>query len=99
LDQFQAQSGIHYVYQGSRALDQLLASDVRNGTEPDIVVVASPTVLTDYYRSGDLQPLNAVLSRQTGQYSQQWLNLMRTEGRDGGQAQVGLVLKVDLKSI
>ncbi len=99
LDEFQAQTGIHYVYQGSRALDQLLASDVRNGTEPDVVVVASPTVLSDYYRSGDLQPLNKILPDQTGQYSQQWLNLMRTEGRGGGKAQVGVVLKVDLKSI
>ena len=100
LDQFQQQYGIHYVYQGSRALDQLLASDVRNGTEPDIAVVASPTVLSNYYHSGDLQPLNTFLSNQTGQYSQQWLNLMRTSARKGtGQVQVGLALKVDLKSI
>jgi alpha-glucoside transport system substrate-binding protein len=101
LDEFQAQSnGVHYVYQGSRALDQLLASDVRNGTEPDVVVVASPTVLSNYYHSGDLQPLNKILPNQTGQYSQQWLNLMRTTARTGGgQVQVGVALKVDLKSI
>jgi alpha-glucoside transport system substrate-binding protein len=100
LDEFSAQTGIRYVYQGSRALDQLLASDVRNGTEPDVAVVASPTVLSDYYHSHDLAALNTILPDQTGQYSRQWLNLMRTTANDStGQAQVGVVLKVDLKSI
>ena len=100
LDEFQAQTGIHYVYQGSRALDELLASDVRNGTEPDVVVVASPTVLSNYYHSGDLQPLNTILPDQTGLYSPQWLNLMRTSAlHGGGQVQVSVALKVDLKSI
>lgn len=100
LDEFQAQTGIHYVYQGSRALDQLLGSDVRNGTEPDVVVVASPAVLSNYYHTNDLQPLNTILPDQTGQYSQQWLNLMRTSASSGGgQVQVGVALKVDLKSI
>lgn len=93
------ESGIHYVYQGSRALDQLLASDVRNGTKPDIAVVASPTVLSDYYRNNDLTALNSILSGESDQYSPQWLKLMRTPGHQGGEAQVGLVLKVDLKSI
>jgi alpha-glucoside transport system substrate-binding protein len=99
LNEFQAQTGVHYVYQGSRALGQLLASDVRNGTEPDVAVVASPTELSTYYHSRNLVPLNTILPDQTGQYSQQWLKLMRTPGLNGGQAQVGVVLKVDLKSI
>jgi ABC-type sugar transport system, periplasmic component len=99
LDEFQAQTGVHYVYQGSRALDQLLASDVRNGTEPDVAIVASPTELTNYYDSRKVVSLNPILPNQAGQYSRQWLKLMRTPARRGGQAQVGVVLKVDLKSI
>jgi alpha-glucoside transport system substrate-binding protein len=85
-------SGIDYVYTGSRNLDQLLQSDVRNQTPPDMAVVASPTDLAGYYEAGDLEEVTGV--PQTD-YASAWRDLVRT----GDGHQYAIVLKADLKSI
>src|SRR5689334_10141033 len=85
-------SGIDYVYTGSRNLDQLLQSDVRNQTPPDIAVVASPTDLAGYYEDGQLEEVTGVPQED---YASAWQDLVRTQDGD----QYAIVLKADLKSI
>lgn len=97
LDHFSAATGIDYVYHGSRALDELLRADVRNGTPPDIAVVASPTELAGYFRNGDLRPLDGVLPPRSRAYGHGWLRLMRTAGAP--EHQYAVVLRADLKSV
>ncbi len=92
FEQILDHSGIHYVYTGSRNLDQLLQSDVRNQTPPDLAVVASPTDLAGYYANGQLEKITGVAQDD---YAGAWQELVRTRGGD----QYAVVLKADLKSI
>jgi len=60
LDRFRAETGIIVDYQGTRAVDQVLASDVEKGTPPDVAILSRPNDLAQYLRSGALKPLDEV---------------------------------------
>ncbi|MFF4411562.1 ABC transporter substrate-binding protein [Streptosporangium sp. NPDC001559] len=72
LAAFEDRTGIHVEYTGTRAIDETLRSDLRGGTPPDIAILPSTGDLAQYAHSGDLLPLDMVLSRQD-QYGQPWL--------------------------
>ncbi|GAB3588009.1 ABC transporter substrate-binding protein [Amycolatopsis endophytica] len=93
---FTAQTGVRVHYQGTRAVSQVLASDVQNGNPPDIAVVPNPGELVTYVRSHNLYSLDDVLGAPPAQiYGPQWLQL-----QVAGQAHLyGVAVKVDLKSI
>ncbi|MGI6869527.1 ABC transporter substrate-binding protein [Amycolatopsis sp. 3B14] len=93
---FTAQTGIRVRYQGTRAVSQVLASDVQNGNPPDVAVVPNPGELVTYVRSHNLYPLDDVLGAPPAEiYGPQWLQL-----QVAGQAHLyGIAVKVDLKSI
>ncbi|MDQ0381923.1 ABC transporter substrate-binding protein [Amycolatopsis thermophila] len=93
---FTAQTGVRVRYQGTRAVSQVLASDVQNGNPPDIAVVPNPGELVTYVRSHNLYPLDDVLGGAPADiYGPQWLQL-----QTAGQAHLyGIAVKVDLKSI
>jgi alpha-glucoside transport system substrate-binding protein len=84
-------SKIDYTYVGGRNLDQLIRSDVQNGTPPDIAVVASPTDLSEFAQ--ELVPLSAAVANSTA-LSPLWRKLAQYQGQ-----QYGVVLKADLKGI
>ncbi|MEC3982646.1 ABC transporter substrate-binding protein [Amycolatopsis sp. H20-H5] len=92
LTAFTEESGIVVDYQGTRALDQVLASDVQRGTAPDVAVLPNPGSLATYVRSGDLYPLD--LGAEADSYGQQWLNLQKV----GTDRQYAVAVKADLKS-
>ncbi len=75
FEQILDHSGIHYVYTGSRNLDQLLQSDVRNQTPPDLAVVASPTDLAGYYANGQLEKITGVARTTTPEPGRSWCAL------------------------
>jgi len=93
---FTAQTGVRVRYQGTRAVSEVLASDVQNGNPPDIAVVPNPGELVTYVRSHNLYPLDEVLGVPLSErYGPQWLRL-----QVAGQAHLyGIAVKVDLKSI
>ncbi|MFG1644069.1 ABC transporter substrate-binding protein [Amycolatopsis sp. NPDC049252] len=93
LRAFTAATGVEVDYQGTRALDQVLASDVERGTAPDVAVLPNPGSLATYARRGKLEPLDALLGPQPG-FGQQWLDLEKA----GTERQYAIAVKADLKS-
>ncbi|WP_414944725.1 ABC transporter substrate-binding protein [Amycolatopsis sp. cmx-11-32] len=96
LNAFKADTGITYLYQGTRAVDQVLASDVQRGTPPDVAVLPNAGVLAKYQKSGDLLPLGDDLSAAvTRSFSPQWVTLQKI----GTQKLHTVAVKADLKSV
>ncbi|MEU3621236.1 ABC transporter substrate-binding protein [Amycolatopsis coloradensis] len=96
LDAFKADTGIGYLYQGTRAVDQVLASDVQRGTPPDVAVLPNAGVLAKYQKSGDLLPLDDEVSAAvTRSFSPQWVTLQKI----GTQKLYAVAVKADLKSV
>ncbi|WP_346777269.1 extracellular solute-binding protein [Streptomyces sp. HNM0575] len=85
-------SGVDYVYQGTAAQREVLLSQVKSGSPPDIAVMASPGELADYVREGELQPLDGLY--EPSQYGEPW------QPRVSRTRQNYMVpVKADLKSI
>lgn len=78
LRQFTKKYGITVNYTGTRALDQLLQSDIQQGNPPDLAILPSPGTLLSYEQRGYLYPLNKVLSQNQvlAAYGSQWQNIM-----------------------
>jgi alpha-glucoside transport system substrate-binding protein len=79
LKPFEDSTGIQVIYTGTRALDQLLQSDIQQGSPPDLAILPSPGELLSYQQRGYLHPLDTVLSQKTiaADYGQDWLNIMK----------------------
>ncbi|KZB86690.1 ABC transporter substrate-binding protein [Amycolatopsis regifaucium] len=96
LDAFKADTGVKYLYQGTRAVDQVLASDVQRGTPPDVAVLPNAGVLAKYQKSGDLLPLDDDLAAtMANSFSPQWVALQKI----GTQKLYAVAVKADLKSV
>ena len=88
--------GITVNYTGTRALDQVLLTDVQKGQPPDIAVLPSPGDLAGYVRDQEVQPLDGSLGARPGDsYSAQWLRLLQV----GTGKLYAVPVKADLKSI
>jgi alpha-glucoside transport system substrate-binding protein len=79
LKPFEDSTGIQVNYTGTRALDQLLQSDIEQGSPPDLAILPSPGQLLSYQQRGYLHALDTVLSQQTiaADYGSDWLNIMK----------------------
>lgn len=95
LDTFTRETGVQYTYQGTRALNEVLLSDVQKGTPRDIAILFSPGELGQYQRDGKLHKLDNVIAPQQNAYSKQWLELQRL----GTDNLYGVTVKANLKSI
>ncbi|WNV85468.1 extracellular solute-binding protein [Umezawaea sp. Da 62-37] len=93
LGVFEKATGITVKYNGTRALEQVLASEVQRGTAPDVAVLPNPGSLATYARQDKLHPLGDLLGPQGG-YGGQWLALEKA----GTGQQYAIAVKVDLKS-
>jgi alpha-glucoside transport system substrate-binding protein len=99
LDRFSRQTGIRVHYEGTRALSQVLASDVQQGTAPDIAVLPSLGDLAGYVRQDALRPLDDVISQsQDRSHSPQWRQL-ETLPRGGQRHRYAVAVKATLKSL
>jgi len=93
LKSFTDESGIRVDYQGTTALREVLSSEVKAGTPPDIAVLPSPGELATYANA--LVPLEKVLPPATlAAYGPLWKPAPRGDG-----AVYGIAVKADLKSI
>ncbi|TYB45494.1 ABC transporter substrate-binding protein [Actinomadura chibensis] len=72
LDAFTDETGIRVDYTGTRALNQVVLSQVQKGTPPDVAALWSAGELERYARNGDLHPLNDVIGRDREDYRPQW---------------------------
>ncbi|GAA3862018.1 ABC transporter substrate-binding protein [Saccharothrix violaceirubra] len=95
LDAFEEQTGIEVDYIGTRALGQVLESEVQQGDPPDLVIFPSPGELATYAKRGYLHPLDDVLPGHREEYGDQWLELERA----ATDRQYGLAVKADLKGV
>ncbi|MGH3852946.1 MAG: ABC transporter substrate-binding protein [Pseudonocardiaceae bacterium] len=94
LDQFQRETGVVVYYQGARALNEELASEVQNGRPPDIVIVPSPGQMLKY--KNQLHSLNDVIEKSgLDEYIKQWPEVQKL----GTSNLYGVVVKASLKSI
>ena len=91
LTAFTAKTGIDFDYRGTRAVDQVLASDVQRGTPPDVAVLPNPGSLAGYAHQGKIKPLGEVLGEQP---AGSWQTLEKV----GTPQQYGVAVKADLKS-
>ncbi|WP_336161575.1 ABC transporter substrate-binding protein [Amycolatopsis sp. VC5-11] len=91
---FEAKTGIEVHYQGTRAVEQVLAADVQQGAAPDIAVLSSPGLLADYARRQEIKPLDFLEPQAESFYGRQWVNLQRL----GTGKLYSVAVKADLKS-
>ncbi len=77
LDSFEDETGVRVVYQGTRALNEVLLSDIQKGKPPDIAILFSPGELGQYQRSGKLHKLDDVIAPPQDTSSKQWLELQK----------------------
>ncbi|MFI0815003.1 ABC transporter substrate-binding protein [Streptomyces sp. NPDC021098] len=94
LRSFTAKTRIRVDYQGTTALREVLSSEVKAGTRPDIAVLPSPGELATY--ADTLVPLEKVLPKSTlaAYDGTLWKPAPRGDG-----AVYGIAVKADLKSI
>jgi alpha-glucoside transport system substrate-binding protein len=78
LAKFTEKTHIAVNYTGTRALDQLLQSDIQQGNPPDVAILPSPGTLLSYEELGRLHPLDTGLTKQqiVADYGSEWLNIM-----------------------
>ncbi|ONI84759.1 hypothetical protein ALI22I_30120 [Saccharothrix sp. ALI-22-I] len=93
LAAFEAKENIEVDYNGTRAVGQVLRSEVQQGTPPDLAVLPSPGELATYAHDGYLHALDDVIGPQTDEYSSQWVDLERA----ATDRRYGVAVKADLK--
>lgn len=98
---FENNTGIRVDYTGTRDADAVLASDLKNGTPPDLAVLATRGELSQLAASGNLRPLGGALDLKamTSQYQPGWLRLMRAAGPSGRRQYYAIIIKATLKSL
>jgi alpha-glucoside transport system substrate-binding protein len=97
LKKFEVEYGIRVNYQYTRALLQVLASDVQAGTPPDVAILPSVGELARYARGGDLLPLDRIVpaDRQAA-FPRPWLLPLP----DNGSVRIHAIpVKASLKSL
>lgn len=94
LAAFEADEDIDVKYVGTRALSQVLQSEVRQGTPPDIAVLPSPGELANYARRQYLVPLDEIVDPRGDEYSAEWLKLEKAST----EKRYAVAVKADLKS-
>ncbi|TDC74949.1 extracellular solute-binding protein [Streptomyces hainanensis] len=96
LDDFTERTGIEVEYQGTTAQREVLMSQVRSGSPPDVAILSSPGELAEYAARDEILPLGAALGEQRDAYREPWLTpLSGAEAADVYWVPV----KVDLKSV
>ncbi|MEB3213493.1 MAG: ABC transporter substrate-binding protein [Leptolyngbyaceae bacterium] len=93
---FTEATGIQVIYEGTDAFATLLPVRVEAGNAPDLALFPQPGLMADLARSGDLIPLDSVVSKDqlTAAYGDEWLQLGTVDN-----APYGLWARADLKSL
>jgi alpha-glucoside transport system substrate-binding protein len=95
LDRFTARTGIKVNYTGTRAVSQVLATDVKTGTPPDVAVLSSAGELAGYARRQALHPLDQAGMQVTPPRGSLWQHVEAL----GGSVRYAVTVKATLKSM
>jgi len=100
LDAFTAETGIPYVYEGTRNLGVLVRSRIAGGNPPDVAMIPRPGEVAEFARQGAILPLDGVRGDEilppdtlAANYSQAWIDLGTVDGYF-----FGLTVKANSKS-
>ncbi len=100
LDAFTAQTGIPYVYEGTRNLGVVVRSRIAGGNPPDVAMIPRPGEVAEFARQGAAVPLDGVRGDEilppdllAENYSQAWVDLGTVDGLF-----FGLTVKANSKS-
>jgi alpha-glucoside transport system substrate-binding protein len=97
LAKFTADTGIEVEYQDTRAMSQVLVSNVEAGRPPDVAILSSLGDLASYSRSGQLYALDEVVSEeQRKAFPSSWL---LPQNIDGVTHIYTVPIKANLKSM
>jgi alpha-glucoside transport system substrate-binding protein len=98
---FERKYGIRVDYTGTRAASAVLASDLKDGSPPDLAVLARPGELGQYAADGSLLPIDRAVGSAglAGQYGPGWLRLMQAQGPSGARHYYAIIVKAALKSV
>jgi alpha-glucoside transport system substrate-binding protein len=74
---FTDQTGITISYEASRDQDALLTTRVASGNPPDLAAAPSPTLLTNFAKTGKVVALNNIVDMTAlqSQYAKSWIDL------------------------
>jgi alpha-glucoside transport system substrate-binding protein len=96
LDKFTDETGIQVKYLDTRAITQVLLSNVQAGNPPHVAVLPYPSELAKYARNGQLYPLDDVIDeKQQEAFSRPWL---LPQQKDGSEHIYTVPVKANLKS-
>lgn len=97
---FEKRTGISVHYVGTRDSGAVLASELKNGSPPELAVLATPGELRQQAAARTLVALDDVLDqpRMTADYAPGWLDLMRANGPSGARHYYAVIVKAALKS-
>ena len=98
---FERRTGIQVDYTGTRDADAVLASDIKDGSPPDLAVLSRPGELRQDAADGTLVPIDAALDqgRLARQYTPGWRSLMQAAGPSGARHYYAIIVKAALKSV
>ncbi len=102
IDCFETATGASVAYSGSGEFEQLIVTDIRSGSAPNIAVFPQPGLAADMASEGGLVPIGQDLADwMTKNYGagQSWVDLGTYAGKDGASSFYGFAYKVDLKSL
>jgi alpha-glucoside transport system substrate-binding protein len=90
------QTGAKVVYQGTRAINDILAAGIPTGVLPDLAGLPGPAQMQEYVAAGALQPLDNVLDVAT--YSSETASGLVDLGKVNGQT-YGVFIKGAVKGL
>jgi len=102
IDCFEQSTGATVNYTGSGEFEQLIVTDVRSGSAPNIAVFPQPGLAADLAAEGGLVPLgdaSADWMRENYGAGQSWVDLGTYADENGNNQFFGFAYKVDLKSL
>ncbi|GAB2904992.1 ABC transporter substrate-binding protein [Streptomyces mayteni] len=94
LADFTERTGIEVEYQGTTAQREVLMSQVRSGSPPDVAILSSPGELAEYAARDEIHPLGRALGDQRDAYGEPWLAPLA-----GEEETYWVPVKADLKSV
>ena len=102
LDCFEDATGATVEYSGSGEFEQLIVTDIRSGSAPNIAVFPQPGLAADLAAEGGLAPLgNGLADWMKTNYGagQSWVDLGTYANKNGSNEFFAFAYKVDVKSL
>lgn len=102
IDCFETATGATVNYSGSGEFEQLIVTDIRSGSAPNIAVFPQPGLAADLAAEGGLVPLGSGLAdwmKANYGAGQSWVDLGTYANKDGSKEFFAFAYKVDVKSL